>query len=641
MRSLRNRLDNVKPNIAKIKEGGTGAVVASQALINLDAVPSNLIDLPGGILSLDVNRKLKPEVIAGLSVTGISIDGPLSLTINQVQAYTITDYDSFLTYTIAAIGGSVSRSGDTITYTAPGSAGPSGFTINGKTITIAIGANVVLSPSINNITNGANNISSTIALTTTVFTVSSGSDTHQWTDWQIATDLGFTTIVTQSLSDTVNKVSWTSGTLLSNTTYYARVRYKGNAYGYSNWSSVIMFTTKVSFTPSTEIAKYTPTTETSANFGFSVSVDSTGTRIVIGTRGLDQPSYSDNGAVYVYVKSGTSWIIEQIITPTVLIGSGGFGFSVDIDSTGTRIVVGAFFSSNPTGYAYIFTRSGSVWTQEARLSPSVTNPNMNFGFTVAIDDSGNRIVAGAWNGYSTGTISAGAVYIFLRTGVSWAQEAKVIASDAASGYNFGYSVAIDGAGSRIVVGSDYRTISGTGRGSAYIFLRSGVSWAQEAIIEPQPGNLTLTGGFGRSVDIDSSGTRAVVGCGNYDSNKGCISIYLRTGTSWALETFLSNVTPINGPQYGYSVSISDLGDTIAVGVPYYGGVGVQHGAMAIHTRTGVSWDTKSIIEGSSASLNDNFGLSVSIAGNGSMVSVGAPYVDVLGHNDSGAMYIFA
>ena len=172
MRKLRNKLPYVKPSIAKVIEGGTGAVTASQALTNLNAVPAALIDKPGGVLSLDSNRLLKSEVLAGLSVTGISIDGPTSMTINQVQTFTITDYDSFLSYTLTAIGGSVSRSGDTITYTAPGSAGPSGFIINGKTISVAVGANIVMAPSINNIINGANNIDSTISLTGTAFTVS-------------------------------------------------------------------------------------------------------------------------------------------------------------------------------------------------------------------------------------------------------------------------------------------------------------------------------------------------------------------------------------------------------------------------------------------------------------------------------------
>ena len=647
MRIQRGKLPGVKPTIFKLREGGTGSSTPDGALTALDAVPASLIDKPGGVLSLDSSGKLKPDVIAGLSISGVSIDGPTSMSINQSLPFTITDYDSFLTYNIAAIGGSVSRSGDTITYTAPSSAGPSGFTINGKTISVAVGANIVMAPTINNIINGATNINSTINLTTTAFTVSSGFDTHQWTDWQIATDAAFTAIVTQSLSDTVNKTSWTSGSLQPNTTYYARVRYKGNAYGYSNWSSVLNFTTKTSFAPSVNIARLVDSPGVNGQlFGFSVALTDDGTRLVIGVRQASQPSYNNVGGVYVYVKSGVSWILEQKIYPTPLTVNSFFGQSVDINGSGERLVVGSFKNSS-TGSVYVFTRSGSVWSQESELQPSISNSSMRFGCSVSIDVGGNRIAVGASLGSSVGSITGGAVYIFLRSGTSWTQEAKIIASDYAAGWNFGFDVSINDDGSRVIVGSNSRIVRGIPNvGSAYIFLRSGTSWAQEAILEPSSEDDNLTAYMGASVDIDSSGTRVVVGSPLYNESRGAITIFLRSGTSWTQEVFLNNSININNityvaGQYGHDVSINGLGDIVVASIPYYGGAGVRYGAIFVHTRSGVSWDTKDIIKRrESVTIEDRFGFSIDISSNGGVVSVGAPYVDYSGITNGGAVYLF-
>ena len=636
MRKLRNKLDDVKPLVAKIREGGTEAVTASQALINLDAVPASLIDKAGGVLSLDVNRKLKPEVVAGLSVTGISIDGPASLTINQVQAYTITDYDSFLSYTITAIGGSVSRSGDTITYTAPASAGASGFIINGKTISIAVGASIVMSPTINNIVNGANNVDKTISLTTTPFTVSSGSDTHQWTDWQIATDSAFTTIISQSLSDTVNKTSWTSGTLQPNTTYYARVRHKGNSYGYSNWGTILTFTTKITFTPVTETTKIVGG-QSYGFFGQTVAVNNDGTRVVVGAYQNTVNSYANGGGVYIYVKSGSSWILEATLSPSVQ-GDTGFGYNVSIDSTGTRVAIGCTKNSSGSltnsGAVYVFTRSGTTWTQEAKLIASGVSSDDNFGRYSRISGDGIRIFAPVSEYYAPG-----AVYVFTRSGTAWTQEAKLIASDATNNYSFGSSVSINSDCTRIIVGSNNRTVAGlVSRGSAYIFLRTGTTWAQEAILEPQSGNLALTSGMGSSVDIDSTGTRVVIGAPTSDSGKGYVFIFLRTGTSWAQEVIFTNVATTANYYYGRSVSISDAGDTVVVGAS---GREYNSGAAYAHTRSGTSWDTKNIILGSGISNGDFFGQSIDISGQGNVLVVGCPGYSGSGfYSDPGALFIF-
>lgn len=231
----------------RIDQGGTNADNAPEALANLDGVAANKLNQANGLIELNSSNKIDNDRIPpGYSggYLGPMVEGLTSLVINQQGTYVITDYDQFMTYTLAAIGGVVSRVGNTITYTAPGVAGVSGFTLNGKTYNITIGAgNTVNQPTITSPANGATGQPNNVTFTGSSFAVSSGSDTHQGSDWQIATDSGFSNIVQQVTNSAANKTSWTATFLNNNTTYYARVRYKGNNYNYSAWSPVISLTT--------------------------------------------------------------------------------------------------------------------------------------------------------------------------------------------------------------------------------------------------------------------------------------------------------------------------------------------------------------------------------------------------------------
>ena len=642
MRKLRDKLPNVKPSITKVKEGGTGAVTASQALTNLNAVPAALIDKPGGVLSLDSNNLLKSEVLAGLSVTGISIYGPTSMTINQVKTFTITDYDSFLSYTLTAIGGSVSRSGNTITYTAPGSAGPSGFIINGKTISVAVGANIVMAPSINNIINGANNIDSTISLTGTAFTVSSGSDTHQFTDWQIATDSGFTNIVTQSISDTVNKTSWVSGTLQPATTYYARVRYKGNAYGYSNWSSIITFTTKTTFLPTSEKAILSVNGEYA--FGYSVSINTDATRVAIGCPNSSPggSAFGGAGAVYIFFKSGSSWIQESKLVASDKYAGDRFGMSVYLDSTATRVVIGADHAnttSTDSGKAYIFTRTGTSWAQEAILTASDKNSADHFGTSVTIDNSGNRCMVSS----PSRSESRGAVYVFTRSGTTWTEETIILPDVSQINGYFGNSISVDSTGTRIAIGAFSYPILGNAQGKVFIYIRSGTVWTLEQGFTSSDG--TAGDRFGCSVDIDDTGIRVVIGASYAKTgalgSAGKTYIFTRTGTSWAQEAILTASDKATNNYFGTSVSCNSDCSIIVIGAVGATADGVSNtGKAYIFTRSGTTWIQNNFIYPISKYTNDQFGCSVDISKDSTRVAVGAYLADVGASTDTGKVVIF-
>ena len=149
-----------------------------------------------------------------------------------------------------------------------------------------------------------------------------------------------------------------------------------------------------------------------------------------------------------------------------------FGDSVAID--GDTLVVGARYdddNGSASGSVYVFIHSGIIWTQQAKLTASDGAADDRFGSSVAID--GDTIVVGALLNDDNGTDS-GTAYVFTRSGTTWTQQAKLTASDGALDDEFGQSVAI--AGDTIVVGADRDDDNGNRQWIAYVFTRSGTAW---------------------------------------------------------------------------------------------------------------------------------------------------------------------
>ena len=160
-----------------------------------------------------------------------------------------------------------------------------------------------------------------------------------------------------------------------------------------------------------------------------------------------------------------------------------FGYSVAID--GDTLVVGAYGVGDNgfnSGSAYVFTRTGTIWTEQAKLTASDGAERDRFGWSVAIDV--NTIVVGAWGDDDNGERS-GSAYVFTRSGTTWSQQTKLTASDGAARDQFGGSVAI--AGDTIVVGAHQDDENGNRSGSAYVFTRTETTWTQQAKLTASDG----------------------------------------------------------------------------------------------------------------------------------------------------------
>ncbi len=236
-------------------------------------------------------------------------------------------------------------------------------------------------------------------------------------------------------------------------------------------------------------------------FGVSISID--GDYAIIGAYTL-----WEIGSAYIFKRSGDTWEEEAILTASDGEIYDHFGISVSID--GDYAIVGAYWDNSKTGSAYIYKRSGTTWTQEAKLTASDGAPDDLFGYCVSID--GEYVAIGSAHDDS----DTGSVYIFKRSGTTWTQEAKLTASDGEPDDRFGFCVSIDGEYTAI---GAYRDDSEMG--SVYVFKLSGTTWTQEA-------KLTASDGippdrFGFSIDID--GYSIITGASSKDSGTGAAYVF--------------------------------------------------------------------------------------------------------------------
>jgi hypothetical protein len=231
-------VDTVKP-----AQGGLGSTTPAAAKTALNAVDTALVNMANGIAGLDQNGKILTSLIPDQGVTLIAVTGPKDVFVGAAATYVISNYDMFTTYNISPISGSVSRLKDVITYTAPHSVIPGGFIINGRRVTPTIKPAGPNAPTITSPTNNAAAVATSYTLTSSTFVQNGDTATHLSSDWQIATDSAFNTIVFSSMDSTVNKISFPVTGMVNGTSYFARVRYKANNGNTSDWSPVSTFTT--------------------------------------------------------------------------------------------------------------------------------------------------------------------------------------------------------------------------------------------------------------------------------------------------------------------------------------------------------------------------------------------------------------
>jgi hypothetical protein len=351
-----------------------------------------------------------------------------------------------------------------------------------------------------------------------------------------------------------------------------------------------------------------------ANQGTSVALSGDGNTAIVG-------GYQDNGqagAAWVWTRSAGVWIQQS----TKLFGSGAVGsarqgFSVALSAGGNTAIIGGNADNGNAGAAWVWTRSAGVWAQQGtKLVGSGAAGNAQQGYSVSLSADGNTAIVGGYQDNS----GVGAAWIWTRSGGVWAQQAtKLAGSGGVGSSNQGYSVSLSSDGNTAIVGGYF---DNGGAGAAWVWTRSGGVWTQQSnklVGSGAVGNARQ----GYSVSLSSDGNTAVIGGYSDNGNTGAVWVWTRSAGVWTQQsTKLVGSGAVGNAQQGYSVSLSGDGNKAIVG----GNVdNTPAGATWVWTRSGEVWTQQSTkLVGSGAVGNTNQGVSVSLSDDGNTAIVGGP-----------------
>ena len=364
------------------------------------------------------------------------------------------------------------------------------------------------------------------------------------------------------------------------------------------------------------------------SFGMSVSLSRDGNSLAVGASGEAGSSTGVNGnqtiinddfsgAVYVFRFSSGTWFQQAYIKASNTDADDRFGMSVSLSSNGNTLAVGAIGEDSDssgvngaqnnngsnTGAVYLFRFNAGVWSQQAFIKSSNPGTSDIYGGAVSLSDDGNTLAVGAnyENGSSTivngpqnnGAQNAGAVYLFRFIGNVWSQQAYIKASNAELSDNFGYSVSLSADGNSLAVGAVGEASASTQvnrgaddnnaivSGAAYVFRFSSSTWSQQAFIKPL--NIGRVDQFGQSVSLSRDGNALVVGSwledgsvsgidgadNNATDDAGAAYLFEFNNGTWSQQAYIKSRKPSFSANFGFAVSISGDGGTIAVGSPGY------------------------------------------------------------------------
>jgi len=376
-----------------------------------------------------------------------------------------------------------------------------------------------------------------------------------------------------------------------------------------------------------------------ANQFFGSSVDMSGDALVVSApdHEMATPNVYGNGAAYVYRLVGGSWQEEATLTASdgfvgQLFGGGG---SDSAAIAGDTIVLGAQGddSEGPfTGAAYVFERVGSSWNQTAKLTASDAAAGVHFGQPVSIDEAGDVIVVGAPD---FGASGPGAAYVYVRNGTGWEEQAKLTASDGAPNDQFGFKVEVAQDTIAVSAWFDDHEV-GSDAGAIYVFRDQGGTWVEEVKLVRSDGQPSELLGWAMEMSPDGGLIAASTAAGS----SGTVNVFQRAGTGWTRTTL---VAPLDAAPWAMGDGLVVAEDTILVG---FSAMNDEAGGALIYRRSGATWTLAHRLVPSDGTPGDVGGSGLpgdwagtSVAMSGGNVAIGAPWHDDAGES-SGSVYMF-
>jgi hypothetical protein len=349
-------------------------------------------------------------------------------------------------------------------------------------------------------------------------------------------------------------------------------------------------------------------------FGFRVALSADGSTALVG----GSADNSHVGAAWVFTRSGSTWTQQgEKLTGGEESGKAEFGKGVALSGDGDTALIGGLLDNGGAGAAWVFTREGETWSQQgAKLTGSGEVGEGRFAFSVALSGDGDTALIGG--GGDNGEV--GAAWVFTRSGSTWEQQGEKLTGGGEVGKgHFGFSVALSGDGDNALVGG----LTDNGEvGAAWVFTRSGSTWTQQGE--------KLTGGeesgkaeFGESVALSGDGGTALIGGYADNAEVGAAWVFTREGEAWSQQgPKLTGGGEVGEGRFSFSVGLSADGDTALVGG---GGDNGGVGAVWVFTRSGSTWTQQGEkLTGGGLVGEAHFGFSVALSADASTGLVGGP-----------------
>ncbi len=336
--------------------------------------------------------------------------------------------------------------------------------------------------------------------------------------------------------------------------------------------------------------------ETNDEFGLSVSID--GDTALIGTV-KDNENGQYAGSAYVFIRTDDTWTFQQKLLAINGQAHDYFGYSVSL--SGDTALIGAVGVDSGKGASYVFVRSGVTWAEQAKLTASDAGLYDEFGCSVSVNQDTSLIGSYGHEG------GKGSAYVFVRTGATWTQQAELLASDGNTNDQFGLSVALDG--DSALIGAHWDDFSDDDdAGSAYVFTRAGTTWTQQQKLVASDGQAGDE--FGRSVSL--SGDTALIGAPKNDmaSTPGSAYVFARSDTVWAQQQKLVPSDGVAPDYFGCAVALDD--DTAVIGAFWGDGLVTDSGSAYVFARSGTLWSEQAKLFASDGEGYDEFGYAVSL-----------------------------
>lgn len=439
----------------------------------------------------------------------------------------------------------------------------------------------------------------------------------------------------------------------------------------------------------------------------------------------DDDSTYGAGAVYVFTHDAGGWTQEAYVKASNAGLTDYFGYAVALSADGNTLAVSAYFEASgdtgvngnqhddslpQAGAVYVFVRDGGGWSQQAYLKASNTQAGGfqneleggdQFGFALALSADGDTLAVSAidedggspsinGNQADNSLRSAGAVYLYRRSGNEWTQQAYVKASNPGANDYFGYAVALTANGDTLAVGAydedgslaatnDRQDDDVFGTGAVYLFDYTDAQWRQTGYLKAA--NAEASDSLGVAVAISADGRTlaataldedgATTGINSTpepdrtaDTSTGAVYVFVKTADAWSQQAYIKASNTGAYDQFGARLSLSGDGNTLAVGAQLEDsaarGIGgtqnddsaQEAGAVYLFSRDGTVWSQDAYIKASNAEAYDEFGGAVALNRDGSMLAIGARGEDsaATGRDgdesdnsafESGAVYLFA